>query len=104
MNKKLYEQAKKNILKEREREFKEEVKEEYEHLVYLSHMKKADVNIMKEIKEFKRKLDKTSIKNMGDSYYLRSLKGSVQEIISTKMYHPKDLKILIKKVNKRIKC
>ena len=67
-------------------------------------MKKADVNIMKEIKEFKRKLDKTSAKNMGDNYYLRSLKGSIDEIISTKMYHPKDLKILIKKVNERIKC
>ena len=46
MNQKLYEQAKKNIIKEREEDLKEEIKEEYKALLFESQKLVADKEMM----------------------------------------------------------
>ena len=102
MDKKLYEQAKKNILKEKEKEFKEEVREEYKHLVYLSQMIKANAQIIRKVESLKKKVNKMGARSMADGYYLNSLRRAVNDIIEKGKYHPDNLRILEKKVKERL--
>ena len=103
MNKKLYEQAKSNIMKEKDEEFKEEVREEYKHLIYLSQMVKADAKIIKKVESLKKKVNKMGARSMADGYYINHLQGEVGRIIEKGKYHPDNLKRLEEKVKERIK-
>jgi hypothetical protein len=99
MNKKLYEQAKNNIIKEREEDLQEEIKEEYKALLFESQKLAADKEMMLHLKSLLKKAKKIPVRSMGSAYYVHSLKGRIMTMIEEEKYHEKELKELEKKLD-----
>lgn len=92
MNKKLYEEAKENVLLQRNEDLKEEIKEEYEALLFESQKLAADKEMLVYLKKLLKKARKIPVKSMGSAYYMNHLKGKIITMIEEGKYHPRDLK------------
>jgi hypothetical protein len=102
MKNKIYEQAKKNIIKEREEELQAEIKEEYKALLFESQKLVADKEMMLHLKSLLKKAKKIPVRSMGGSYIVNSLRGRIMTMIEEKKYHPRALKEVEGKVEKRL--
>ena len=91
MNKKLYEQAKKNVEKRQKNKVNKEIEEEYKHLLHESQKLKADDATLKKFKELLKIAKNTKITGLGHSYMIHSIRGSLKDIIKTRIYHPSDI-------------
>ena len=98
MNKQLYEQAKKTVEKEREKE----IKEVYESLVYESELVEADAKTFAKIKKLNEIAQRLGARSMGDGYLLHGLKNSIEEMAKTGKYHPTTLKKCEREVLRRV--
>ena len=101
MNKELYEQAKRNILKCKEEEFQEEVQCEYESLLYESQLVTAKGETLAKIKDLHQRVKKLGARSMGDGYMLHGLKSGIEDMAKTGKYNPTDLKKCEKEVVRR---
>jgi hypothetical protein len=100
MNKKLYEQAKENILKQKDEDLKEEIKEEYKALLFESQKLVADKEMMLHLKSLLKKAKNIPVRSMGSAYRVHSLKGRLMTMIEEKKYHKRELKELEGRVEK----
>ena len=94
MNKKLYLEAKENVLKQRDEDLKEEIKEEYKALLFESQKLIADKEMMLHLKKLLKKAKKLPVRSMGENYVVNNLRGRIMGMISDKKYHPRELKEL----------
>ncbi len=101
MDQKLYEKAKRNILRIKEREFKQEVKEEYGSLLYNSQLLTAKGETLAKIKDLHKRVKKLGARSMCDGYMLHGLKSGIEDMAKTKKYHPKSLKKCEMEVKRR---
>lgn len=99
MKKELFEQAKKNVESYKKERLDDEIKKEYDSLLYDSQKRKASKKKLNEIKKIYEVAKQTKISGLGHSYMIHGVRGSLQEIIKTGIYHPKDI-IKFKKILK----
>lgn len=92
MNKELYGQAERKIEKEAEREKKEEIREEYQRLLYLSQMERVDRAALNKIKKIYAKAKKVPAQSQGGAYIMHAVKGRLEDFIEKKMFHPVTLR------------
>ena len=101
MKKKLWEQAKANILRHREEELDEEIQVEYEALLYESQLLTAKGETLAKIKDLHKRVKKLGARSMCDGYLLHGLRRSIEDMSKTGKYHPKSLKKCEKEVRRR---
>jgi len=94
MNKNLYEQAKTNVLKERDLELKEDIKKEQERLIYESKKVKVTNELAREIVALEKKIWSFPCRRMWEDRYLGRKCAQLRDMIETGMYHPKELEEL----------
>ena len=102
MNKKLYEQAKKNVEKALKKELNEKIMDECNALVYQSQLKE-DKRTMKKLRNLYKKLKKIQPWNFGHSLVLNDMKREFERIISAGKYHPKEIRGLENDVKRKLK-
>lgn len=101
MNKKLYEKAKRNVESERARELKEEIKHEYDRLVWESEKKVLDVKTRKKVEQLLERASATPATSMAGGYLRHGLISNAKSILENRKYHPKELKKLENGIKKR---
>lgn len=102
MNQKLYEQAKKNIIKEREEELQAEIKEEYKALLFESQKLVADKEMMLHLKSLLKKAKKLPVRSMGENYSVNHLKGKIMTMIEEGKYHKRELREIEGRVEEKL--
>ena len=102
MNKKLFEQAKRNVEQEIAEDKKERVKEEYKRIKHDSEKRKATKKELKQIRELYKKSKLIKPSNWVNSIQIKQFVVSViEDYVKTGWYHPKDLKDLEEYVNSK---
>lgn len=94
MDKNLLEQAKKNVLKHRENELDEEIREEQKRLIYESEKLKVTDAKAKEIAALKQTMGSFPRHQMWEGYMFGGKCAQLEEMLKTKRYHPKELEDL----------
>jgi hypothetical protein len=99
MNKKIYLEAQENVLRWKEEDLQEEIKEEYKALLFESQKLVADKEMILYLKQLLKKAKKLPVRSMGSAYYVHSLKGKLMTMVEEKKYHKRELRRVEKKVN-----
>ncbi len=99
MGQSLYQQAKNKVLRERERKLKEEIKEEYQRLLYESQMKKVDRVALNKIREIYAKAKRVPVQSHGGGYIIHAVKGRLEDFIEKKKFHP----VTLRKIEKYLR-
>lgn len=68
-----------------------EIEDEYKNLLYDSQKRMASKETIKEIKKLYKVANEIKISGLGHSYMIHAVRGSLKEIIKTRIYHPKDI-------------
>jgi lipopolysaccharide export system protein LptC len=99
---KLLQKAKANIEKRKQKEYDENVKEEYAALQYKSQMVKADAEMKIKIQQLHETAQKLGGRNLADAYVTHGLKNNVKEMYETRRYHPMELRRCEREVRRRV--
>lgn len=94
MNTELYEQAKTNILKERDLELEEEIKKEQKRLIYESKKVNVTDELAREIIALEKKIWSFPCRRMWEDRYLGRKCAQLRDMIETGRCHPKELEEL----------
>ena len=110
MDKALFEKARVNVLQKRENELQEviheEVREEYEHLIFESEKLLVDAASLEKINLLYKQCLKLPSIRMYDAPYIFRQANILSNYIKTRRYHPQELKELEDFVMRRraLKC
>ena len=96
INKSLYKKAIEMVEEYRREEFKDEIMEVYEELLYESQIRKANKNTLIKLKKLYEAGKNYNIKGIGDAYKTHDYMDDLKSWIRKKVYHP----LKVKEINR----
>ncbi len=94
INQELYQQAKLYVQRRSEREFKAEIKEVYDQLVFDSQIRKLTSAELKEVKKMYDLACKVKIRSMGGAHIIPALRNRLKTVLESGRCHLTELKEL----------